>query len=71
MVSTPYKFQFNPNRYNGLSIWYANEQLAPFKSWTSNNQKTFTLRMNFLRPSEFDFYTDDSNSVFNMCTKNV
>ena len=30
MVSTPYNFHLNPNRYNDLHIRYASKQLDPF-----------------------------------------
>ena len=36
IVSTPYKFQLNPNRYNDNYISPASKQLAPYEYWTAN-----------------------------------
>ena len=60
-VSTPKKFQINPNQYNGHSISYASKYLALYENWAANSQKLFFLQMNFLRNSVFDLHSDDSN----------
>ena len=58
MASTQYKLLLNPSRYNYHNISYTSEHLAPHGCWSANNQKVFTLQMNFLRPSVFDLRTD-------------
>ena len=59
LLSTPYKYQLNPNRYNYLYIPNASKQLAPADYCNIINQKIFTLQMKFLRPSVFDLHTGD------------
>ena len=72
MVSTPYKTQLNPNRYNDDYILNSSQQLAPYEYWTANIQKRFTLQLIFLRPSVFDttFY-DYLNPKFESVIKEV
>ena len=69
VVSTPCKFQLNPNRSKNQHIFYASEEIAPFGYWTANNQKVFTLQMNFLRASVFDLHTDYSKTNFQSVKK--
>ena len=64
MVSTPYKFQLKPNRYNDHYISYASKQLALYDYLTTKIQKIFTVQVIHLRPSMFDLHNDDSNSSF-------
>ena len=64
MVSTPYKFQVNPNCCEDHYMSYVSKQLAPYESWTANIQKLFNLQTNFLRPYVFDLHADDSNPSF-------
>ena len=69
-VSTPFNFQLNSNRrmINNY-ISYASNKLSPYEYWTSNNQKNFTVQMNFLRQSVFDLHTDDSKQNFQTVKK--
>ena len=39
MVSEPYRFQLNPNRYKDPYISSASKEIAPYDYWTANNQK--------------------------------
>ena len=58
MVSTSHKFHPNPTQYKKQYVLHAFKKIGPFEYWAPNNQKTFTLQMNFLRPSVFDLEID-------------
>ena len=44
MVSTPHKFQINPNRFNDHYIMYSSKQIAPYEYWMANNQQISTVQ---------------------------
>ena len=43
IVSTPYNFQLNPNRYADHYILNASKQLASYENRTAENRKIFNL----------------------------
>ena len=52
MVSSPYKFQLNPNRYNDHYILCASKQLAPYEYWSANDRKKLLCKSFF---NEFQY----------------
>ena len=71
IVSTPHKSQMIPNCYNEYYISSSSIQLAPYEYCVVNNQKHFTLQLDFPRPSVFDLDTDDSNLSFQFSIENT
>ena len=44
MVSTPYNFQLNANRFSDHYISYASKLKTPYEYWTADNEKKFSCK---------------------------